>query len=70
MIRGFPNGVILEDVYKRQLYARPAEDHRRRVDLPAGAFLCGDSRVESTVENVWLDGVKAAREVLAYLAEL
>jgi hypothetical protein len=54
----------------RWLYARPLDDHRRRVDLPPGAFLCGDSRVESTVENVWLDGVKAAREVLAYLAGL
>jgi len=52
------------------LHGRPLDDHRRRVDLPAGAFLCGDSRVESTVENVWLDGVKAAKEVLAYLAGL
>jgi predicted NAD/FAD-dependent oxidoreductase len=54
----------------RWAYAHPLDDHRRRVDLPPGVFLCGDSRVESTVESVWLDGVKAAKEVLAYLAGL
>ncbi len=41
------------------LYAVPVEQTRRRVDLPAGAFLCGDSRTDSAVENVWLDGKKS-----------
>jgi renalase len=49
--------------------ARPLHEFSRQVDLPPGAFICGDSRTESTVEKVWLDGQKAAREVLAYLAE-
>ena len=52
------------------VHARPQDDHRHRVDLPPGAFLCGDSRAESTVENVWLDGVQAAKQVLSYLAEV
>lgn len=51
-------------------HARPREDHRHRVDLPRGGFICGDSRTDSTVEDVWLDGRKAAQEVLAYLAEV
>lgn len=50
--------------------ARPREDLRRRVDLPPGAFICGDSCTHSTVEDVWLDGRHAATEVLSYLAEL
>jgi len=50
--------------------ARPREELRQQVDLPPGAFMCGDSRVPSTVENVWLDGRKAAQEVLAYFAGL
>jgi renalase len=37
------------------------------VQLPTGAFICGDSRSESTVEKVWIDGNQAAKEVLAYL---
>ena len=50
-------------------YARPVQGRQRGVDLPAGAFICGDSRTGSTVEQVWLDGHKAAREVIAYLAK-
>jgi renalase len=47
---------------------RPRSDMRRPFDLPRGAFVCGDSRSESTVEDVWLDGRRAAEEVLSYLA--
>lgn len=42
---------------------------KKTIDLPPGAFICGDSRAESTVESVWLDGIKAAKEVLAYLTQ-
>ncbi len=48
-------------------YARPVPGQSNPSDLPPGSFICGDSRVESTVESVWMDGQKAAREVLAYL---
>ena len=51
------------------LHARPIESKKHPVDLPRGAFICGDSRTDSTVEEVWLDGRKAAREVLSFLAE-
>jgi predicted NAD/FAD-dependent oxidoreductase len=51
------------------IHALPKDEERRSVDLPKGAFTCGDSRTESSVEEVWLDGRKAAREVLSYLAE-
>ena len=49
-------------------YARPQKGKQHRVELPPGAFICGDSRTDPTVENVWLDGQKAAQEVLKYLA--
>jgi renalase len=48
-------------------YGRPKPETRREIELPAGAFLCGDSCCESTVEDVWLDGRRAAARVLAYL---
>ena len=48
-------------------YGRPLDHPPHRIDLPDGAFICGDSRVDSTLENVWLDGRKAAQEVLTYL---
>lgn len=50
-------------------HGRPTELQRHRVDLPHGAFYCGDSRAESCVEPVWLDGRKTAHEVLSFLAE-
>jgi len=50
------------------IHGRPIEEHRHEVKLLPGAFHCGDSRATSNVENVWLDGRRAAREVLAYLA--
>ncbi len=48
-------------------FGRPKHGQRRDVPLPAGAFLCGDSRTDPTVEDVWLDGQKAGHEVLHYL---
>jgi predicted NAD/FAD-dependent oxidoreductase len=52
---------------RRWQLSRSRPDRRRELDLPGGAFVCGDSRSESTVEDVWLDGRRAAEEVLAYL---
>ncbi len=51
-------------------FARPKHGQRRPIQLPAGAFLCGDSRTDPTVEDVWLDGQKAGQEVLSYLAKV
>jgi predicted NAD/FAD-dependent oxidoreductase len=48
-------------------YAHPLKGRRHHVDPPPGGFICGDSRADSNVESVWLDGHKAAREVLKYL---
>jgi len=48
-------------------FARPQKGTHHRVALPPGGFICGDSRTDATVENVWLDGQKAAQEVLKYL---
>ena len=45
-------------------FARPLPGQQRHVDPPPGGFICGDSRTDPTVENVWLDGNKAAQEVL------
>jgi predicted NAD/FAD-dependent oxidoreductase len=50
-------------------FGRPKHGQRHEVELPAGAFLCGDSRTAPTVEDVWLDGQKAGDEVLQYLAK-
>ncbi len=55
----------------RWQYGRSLTTQRPRVHPPRGAFFCGDSRTaESTIEDVWLDGRRAAGEVLIYLAEL
>ena len=48
----------------------PRKAESRASSLPASAFICGDSRTDSTVESVWLDGQKAAQEVLRYLTKL
>jgi renalase len=48
-------------------YGRPVAQTRREIKCPPGAFYCGDSRSDSTVEGVWLDGRRAAGEVLNYL---
>jgi renalase len=50
-------------------FARPKHGQRHEVKLPTGAFLCGDSRTDPTVEDVWLDGLKAGHEVIQYLAD-
>jgi predicted NAD/FAD-dependent oxidoreductase len=47
---------------------RLSRDRPRPLDLPPGAFVCGDSRHDATVEDGWLDGRRTAEEVLAYLA--
>jgi predicted NAD/FAD-dependent oxidoreductase len=49
-------------------YGRPKLGTRLAPSLPSGTFLCGDSCSESTVEDVWLDGRRAAAEVLAHLS--
>ena len=49
--------------------ARPAAGTKKRVALPSGGFICGDSRADATVESVWLDGAKAAQEVITYLSK-
>jgi hypothetical protein len=65
---GIPAGKITAAYGYCWNYARPLPGRQRRIDPPPGGFICGDSRTESTVENVWLDGQKAAQEVLKYLA--
>ena len=64
-----PSGKITAAYGHCWQFARPQADRQRHVKPPPGAFICGDSRTESTVENVWLDGHKAAKEVLAYLSK-
>jgi renalase len=63
-----PSGKRTASFGHRWCWARPHENTRRPFKLPRGAFVCGDSRSESKVEEVWLDGRRAAEEVLAYLA--
>ena len=66
-IWGIPTGQITAAYGHCWTYARSRPGQQRHVDLPHGGFICGDSRTDSSVENVWLDGHKAAQEVLAYL---
>lgn len=66
---GIPTGQLSASYGLLWKYARPRTGTQADVALPPGAFLCGDSRTEATVENVWLDGQKAAQEVLHYLAK-
>ena len=65
-----PSGLLTASSVHRWIFGRPQDGPRRVVDLPAGVFYCGDSRTDSTVENVWLDGANVAQEVLKYLADL
>jgi renalase len=65
-----PPGLLTASSGHRWTFGRPQEGPRRRIDLPAGAFFCGDSRTDSSVENVWLDGRNTAHEVLSHLASL
>ncbi|MEM1157270.1 MAG: FAD-dependent oxidoreductase [Verrucomicrobiota bacterium] len=39
-------------------------------DLARGLFIAGDSRVDSKIEQVWLDGKRSAQEISSYLADL
>ena len=68
-IWGIPSGQITAAYGLCWHFAYPKSSQQRQVKPPPGAFICGDSRTESTVEKVWLDGHKAAKEVLAYLAK-
>jgi renalase len=65
-----PPGLLTASSGHRWNFARPHNGTRHRIDLPSGAFFCGDSRADSTVEGVWIDGRTVAREVLNYLASL
>jgi predicted NAD/FAD-dependent oxidoreductase len=67
---GIPSGHMTAAFGHVWPYARPQPGQQRQVELPAGAFLCGDSRTNSGVEEVWVDGQVAAKEVLAYLDKL
>jgi predicted NAD/FAD-dependent oxidoreductase len=69
-IWGIPAGQITAAYGHCWRYARPIQGQKRPINPPPGGFICGDSRTEPTVENVWLDGHTAAQEVLAYLAKL
>jgi renalase len=48
-------------------YGRPRPETQNTPERPPGAFVCGDSRTTSTVEDVWLDGRAAAADVLEFL---
>jgi len=50
--------------------AHPRKSEARSATLPEGAFICGDSRTDSTVESVWIDGQKTAQDVLRHLTKL
>ena len=67
-IWSIPAGMITAAYGHCWMLARPQKGKQQRIELPPGAFICGDSRTEATVESVWLDGQKAAQEVLKYLA--
>jgi len=62
-----PSGKCTASFGHRWRLSRPWEGSRVSVELPPGAFICGDSRTGPTVEEVWQDGRRAADQVLAYL---
>jgi renalase len=68
-IWSIPRGQISAAYGHAWKFARPVRGGKHYVTPPSGGFICGDSRCEPTVENVWLDGNKAAQEVLTYLAK-
>jgi predicted NAD/FAD-dependent oxidoreductase len=68
-IWSIPSGQLTAAYGNAWRLARPIKGAKNHVTPPPGAFICGDSRCEPTVENVWLDGNKAAQEVLGYLAK-
>lgn len=64
-----PSGAFLDQFAHRWRYARrqkDAPDVSR--PTPEGMFHCGDSRVRSRLESVWMDGHRVAAEVEAYLS--
>ena len=63
-----PEGQLTASFGHRWTYARPLDLKPRSVSLPKGAFVCGDSHADSTVESVWLDGRQTAKDVLTYLS--
>jgi predicted NAD/FAD-dependent oxidoreductase len=64
---GIPSGQITAAFGHCWNDARPTEGGRHSTSLPPGCFICGDSRTGPTVEQVWLDGHRAAQEVLKSL---
>jgi renalase len=68
-IWGLPAGQMTASYGYCWRFGRPRPDAGRQAELPPGAFICGDSRTDSTVEKVWLDGHQAAREVADYLGK-
>jgi predicted NAD/FAD-dependent oxidoreductase len=64
---GIPAGKCTATFPHRWRLSRPQDGPRHPFAPPPGAFICGDARCESTVEDVWLDGRKAAQEVIEYL---
>jgi len=69
-IWGIPNKRMTAAYGYSWKFGHPRKSTTPLPELPPGAFICGDSRAESTVEGVWLDGQKAAMEVLRYLNTL
>jgi renalase len=64
-----PAGKCTASFGHRWKLCRRAENSDAPLRLPPGAFVCGDSRTaEATIEDVWMDGQRAAADVLAYLA--
>ena len=62
-----PSGRYTASFVHHWSYAFPRANDRKKLELPPGAFACGDARTESKVEPVWLDGRRAADEVMTYL---
>ena len=62
-----PAGKCTATFGHRWRLSQPAEQERHPFTLPRGAFVCGDSCCAPIVEEVWLDGRRAAEEVLDYL---
>jgi predicted NAD/FAD-dependent oxidoreductase len=49
--------------YRWRMRARPLPT----LELPRGAFLCGEGQAAATIEDAWRDGRLAGQEVLAFL---
>ena len=62
-----PNGRYTASFIHLWPYAFPRQNHPAKLELPRGAFACGEARWGSKVETAWLDGRRAASEVIAHL---